>query len=60
MREYFQTGRLPEVGRVCTPEYRPFIGCLDRGQDGECVEYQGEDEELWETMLELNKVWPGI
>lgn len=58
LREYFQTGRLPDAGTTCEPEVRPFIGCTggsSNGVDdvGGCKFVDGEDAKLWDSMVQL-------
>lgn len=56
IREYFQTGKLPQEGTICAPETRPFLGCTGRNGDGsaECDFGDGEDARLWEIAVELS------
>lgn len=49
VREYFQTGRLPEPGTVCQPDTKPFLGCV---REGGC-HFEGDDARLWEALDEL-------
>lgn len=49
VREYFQTGRLPEPGTVCYPEKKPFLGCV---REGGC-HFDEEETRLWEALDEL-------
>lgn len=49
VREYFQTGRLPEPGTVCYPEKKPIIGCV---AEGGC-HFDEEDARLREALDEL-------
>lgn len=49
VREYFQTGKLPEPGTLCQPVEKPFLGCT---QHGGCF-FEGDDAQLWEALVEL-------
>lgn len=55
VREYFQTGKLPQDGTICSPETRPFLGCAmdGRGNGSQCKYVDDEDTKLWEVMGEL-------
>ena len=53
VREYFQTGKLPKKGTVCTPDRLPLDGF---SEEKEPVIPEGEtDEELWRAMVALAK-----
>ncbi|TVY81742.1 hypothetical protein LSUE1_G005382 [Lachnellula suecica] len=60
LRTYFQTGELPENGTICDPEYKPFIGCLKKDENGDCRKRTGEEEEeeMWSAMEAITNVWP--
>lgn len=58
VREYFQTGKLPQVGTTCTPEWRPFLGCTNKDETGNCMKLNEEDDKLLQTQLGLTEVWP--
>ncbi|TEA19238.1 putative hydrolase [Colletotrichum sidae] len=47
IRRYFQHGLLPEVGTVCEPEYRVWIGCVNPAG---CHNRSAEDQALWEAL----------
>lgn len=49
VREYFQTGKLPNPGTVCYPEKKPFLGCV---REGGC-HFDEDDARLWEALDEL-------
>lgn len=55
IREYFQTGILPEEGTICEPETLPFLGGTkeNKGLIGDCVFSGGSDTTLWEGLVEL-------
>lgn len=53
IREYFQTGELPEADTVCAPERKPFLGCV---RPGGC-EFKGDDARLWEALVELSDTY---
>lgn len=53
IREYFQTGELPEFGTVCPPERKPFLGCV---RPGGC-HFEGDDASLWEALVELSDTY---
>lgn len=53
IREYFQTGTLPEAGTVCLPERKPFLGCV---RPGGC-HYDDDDAHLWEALVELSDTY---
>lgn len=69
LREYFQSGKLPgemgglkEVdewdgtGKLCEPDRKPLDGYTE---DAEIRLPDGEtDEEMWEAVVGLNRVWP--
>ncbi len=57
MRKYFQTGELPEPGTICSPEWKPFIGCLKKNGVGKCEELNAEDQVLWDAMKSVAEVW---
>jgi hypothetical protein len=53
VRHYFQTGELPKVGTVCSPERLPLDGF---SEEEEPAIPKGEtDEELWKAMVGVNK-----
>ncbi|KAH8647836.1 TAP-like protein-domain-containing protein [Xylariales sp. PMI_506] len=55
IRHYFQTGELPEEGTVCTPDYRPFLGCI---RDDGCQFKKGSEErDLWDAVEALADPW---
>ncbi|RDW94899.1 hypothetical protein BP5796_00662 [Coleophoma crateriformis] len=58
IREYFQTGALPEIGTMCTPQWRPFLGCTNKDEAGNCKLMDKEDEKLFESQIGLTQVWP--
>jgi hypothetical protein len=58
LRSYFQTSSLPAKDTICNPVTKPFIGCLDRDEDGECRKLTEEDEEIWKAMVAITEVWP--
>ncbi|KAJ4388857.1 hypothetical protein N0V93_006318 [Gnomoniopsis smithogilvyi] len=53
IREYFQTGELPEAGTVCAPERKPFLGCV---RPGGC-HFDSDDARLWEALVELSDTY---
>ncbi|KAF2756584.1 alpha/beta-hydrolase [Pseudovirgaria hyperparasitica] len=50
IREYFQSGKLPDNGTVCMPEYKPFVGCMNRDEDGKCKSLGEEDESIFKAI----------
>lgn len=53
LRAYFQTGKLPEKGTVCTPARLPFDGF---SEEEEPAMPEGEtDIELWHALVHMNK-----
>lgn len=53
IREYFQTGTLPEAGTACLPERKPFLGCV---RPGGC-HFEDDDARLWEALVELSDTY---
>jgi hypothetical protein len=50
VREYFQTGKLPQEGTVCDPEFKLFVGCSNKNG----CDYTDEDDiRLWAALVEL-------
>jgi hypothetical protein len=62
LRSYFQTGALPEAGTICQPDYKPFIGCMNKevGEDGisKCKEMTNDEALMWAAWVGLTAVWP--
>ncbi|OKL57467.1 hypothetical protein UA08_06929 [Talaromyces atroroseus] len=54
IRQYFQTGLLPQEGTVCQPDTLPFLGCVkDEESQAECNFTDSSDARLWEALVEL-------
>lgn len=53
IREYFQTGALPENGKKCEVDVRPFDD-LEGMKHG----YEGADRELLDALVEIAETWP--
>lgn len=54
IREYFQSGTLPEADTVCQPIIKnPFFGLGRRGEDQGQATLEDEDAELWDAAFEL-------
>lgn len=51
IREYFQSGTLPENGKKCPVDVRPF-------DEGKRHAYEGADRELLDALVEIAKTWP--
>lgn len=49
MKEYFQTGNLPQPGTVCDVEQRPFLGCV---REGGC-QFEPAQAKVYEALVEL-------
>lgn len=48
VREYFQSGTLPQEGSVCRPELKPFVGCI---QEHGCDFEKLGEKNLWDSMV---------
>lgn len=46
IRNYFQTGQLPDPGTICEPDVRPLIG----SDDTKIHSWTEEDKEVMEAM----------
>lgn len=55
IRQYFQTGKLPEEGTICKPDTLPFLGCVndEKGPIGDCDFADSSDAMLWKALAEL-------
>jgi hypothetical protein len=59
LREYFQSGSLPAKDTICQPDWKPFLGCLQKNErDGtKCKSLDEEDGEMWGALVGLNGWW---
>lgn len=55
IRQYFQTGKLPDEGTICKPDTLPFLGCIggEKGLMGDCDFADSLDARMWEALVEL-------
>lgn len=37
-------GELPTTGTICLPDTRPFLGCIDKDEDGSCRKLSGKSD----------------
>ncbi|KAI5362847.1 Putative alpha/beta hydrolase-1, peptidase S33 tripeptidyl aminopeptidase-like protein [Septoria linicola] len=54
VREYFQTGQLPDTGTVCQPEYRPFVGYSSRALDTGNLTHSSHAD-IWKALKRLSE-----
>lgn len=54
IRRYFQSGELPEEGKVCVADRRPLDGFSEEGWPVYPYETgEGKDEEIWGALVRL-------